>query len=163
MSLKSFNLYKGIIVAVVAALIIISWAAPTLAGWGKTRDQRGYGEKSTLQELLDNWEKYDIYYSGYAINNPSGIIFDLKNDNRILKPSDRWTKIEDKAAVAEVISWIRIQDYPGYYPGLYDVMGSGNELYGYLYSVYYHLFAKEIGGNTMFVYDLPEPPHYRGR
>ena len=133
------------------------------SGYGKVRYDRIDQESVVIDNLIENWNDYYIYYAGYAPDNPSGILFDPKNDGKNLKPSDRWMKIESRDTASEVMSWIRMQtDMPGWTPGLYQILGPDGAFYGYLYSVWTHLVAKVIDENTMYVLDLPPPPHYYG-
>jgi hypothetical protein len=48
-------------------------------------------------------------------------------------------------------------------PDLYGIYGPDDQLYGYLYSVWYtQTVMKIIDGKTLFINDLPESPHYYG-
>lgn len=129
------------------------------AGYGRLTN---VSKTVTVDALVDRAGEYHVYYSGYAPNNPSGILFDPRSDGRTLQPSNRWIEIEDKATMAEVVSWIKIQELPGYYPWLSQIFGPDGEPYGYLFSVWIHLVTKKIGEKTLFVYDLPDPPYYFG-
>jgi len=130
------------------------------SGYGKIRLQSLYGDDVTIEKLQENLPDYTVYYAGYAVNNPSGIIFDPKNDTKTLMPSERWTKLDDRESVIEVISWIKIQDSSNFYPRLYSILGPDDQFYGYLFSAWDHLLTKVVDGKTLWVYDLPEPPHY---
>jgi len=143
------------LMAVVSASIISG-----CSGYGKIRLQSRYGDDVTIEKLQENLPDYTVYYAGYAVNNPSGIMFDPKNDNKTLMPSDRWTRLDDKESVIEVISWIKIQDSSYYYPRLYRILGPDDQFYGYLFSAWDHLLTKVVDGKTLWVYDLPDPPHY---
>lgn len=148
--------YMRIALMAVVLMYIISGCS----GYGKLRLQSRYGDDVTIEKLQENLPDYTIYYAGYAVNNPSGIIFDPKNDNKTLMPSERWTKLDDKESVIEVISWIKIQDSSDFYPRLYRILGPGDQLYGYLFSAWDHLMTKVVDDKTLRVYDLPDPPHY---
>lgn len=153
------NVKRYILLAIIGlfAAILISGCS----GYGKLYPSR-YDEKVTIQDLIENYEDYDVYFSGYDTDNPSGIMFDPRNDNRTLKPSDRWMKIEDQETASEVVGWIQIQDLPSYYVGLRRILGPDDHLYGYLFSVWHHVYAKVVDERTLLVYDLPEPPYYYG-
>ena len=87
-------------------------------------------------------------------------MFDPKNNDKTLQPSDRWTKLDDKESVTEVISWIKIQDSSNFYPRLYRILGPDDQFYGYLFSAWNHLTTKVVDDRTLRVYDLPDPPYY---
>jgi hypothetical protein len=131
------------------------------SGYGKIRTQSGPGDDITIEKLIENWHDYTVYYAGYAINNPSGIMFDPKNDDKTLMPSDRWTKLDDKASVIDVISWIKAQAQgtPEHYPLVYSILGPNDQFYGYLFSGWDHLLTKVVDDHTLWVYDLPDPPY----
>lgn len=146
---------KNIYLALVAVVLVFIMSG--CLGYGKIRSQSGYGDDLTIEKLEENWRDYTVYYAGYAVNNPSGIMFDLKNDDKKLLPSDRWTKIEDQETVVEVISWIKIQNSYNFYPRLYRILGPDNQFYGYLFSAWDHLLTKVVDDKALWVYDLPEP------
>lgn len=153
MSIKKYIFLA--LLAIVSASIISG-----CSGYGKIRLQSRYGDDVTIEKLQENLPDYTIYYAGYAVNNPSGIMFDPKNNDKTLQPSGRWTKLDDKESVIEVISWIKIQDSSYYYPRLYRILGPDDQFYGYLYSAWNHLLTKVVDGKTLWVYDLPDPPYY---
>ncbi len=132
------------------------------AGYGGLEAVSRSDQEMTIENLVARQGEYDVYYSGYDLGNASGILFDPKNDFKRLAPSDRWHPVYGMSAVAELVSWIQIQDSPGYYPGLHRIRGPKGEFYGYLYSGWSELVTKVQDKSTLFVYDLPDPPHYRG-
>lgn len=140
--------------------VVLMYIIPGCSGYGKLGLQSRYGDDVTIEKLQEKLPDYTVYYAGYAVNNPSGIIFDPKNDTKTLMPSERWTKLNDKESAIEVISWIKIQDSSDFYPRLYRILGPDDQFYGYLYSAWNHLLTKVIDGKTLWVYDLPDPPHY---
>ena len=149
---------KGIwLVFITSVLMVIITGC---SGYGKLRLQSRFGDDVTIEKLKENFSDYTVYYAGYALDNPSGIMFDPKNDNRTLMPSERWTKLDDKESVIEVISWIKIQDSHYRYPRLYRILGPDDQFYGYLYSAWTHVVTKVMDDKTLWVYDLPDPPHY---
>ena len=152
------NMKKNIYLALVAVVPVFVMSG--CSGYGKLRSQSGYRDDTTIENLKENWQDYAVYYAGYAVNNPSGIMFDPKNDDKTLMPSERWTKLDDKESVIEVISWIRLQDSSDYYPRLYKILGPDDQFYGYLYSAWDHLLTKVADEKRLWVYDLPDPPHY---
>ena len=149
------NMKKNIYLALVAFVLMFIMSG--CLGYGKIRSQSGYGDDITIAKLKENWRDYTVYYAGYAVNNPSGIMFDPKNDDKKLLPSDRWTKIEDQETLAEVISWIKIQNSYNVYPRLYRILGPEDQLYGYLFSALSQLVTKVVDDKALWVYDLPEP------
>jgi hypothetical protein len=130
------------------------------AGYGGLEwEPRGEG-KMTIQSLVAGQKEYFVYYAGYAPDNPSGLLFDPRNDTRALQPSPRWTRIEGEGAIRNVVEWLDILNFPGGFPTLYRVRGPEGELYGFMYSGWRDLITKKIDEQNLYVYDLPDPPHY---
>ncbi len=140
--------------------VVLIYIISGCSGYGKLRLESRYGDDVTIEKLQENLPDYTVYYAGYAVNNPSGIMFDPKNNDRTLQPTDRWTKLDDKESAIEVISWIKIQDSSVFYPRLYRILGPDDQFYGYLFSAWNHLTTKVVDDKTLRVYDLPDPPHY---
>lgn len=149
------NIKKIIYRAFLTAVLVLIIAG--CQGYGKLKPQSRYGNDITIEKLKENWRDYTVYFAGYAVNNPSGIMFDPKNDNKKLLPSDRWTKIEDHETVAEVIGWIKIQNSYDFYPRLHRILGPDDQLYGYLFTALNQLITKVADDKALWVYDLPEP------
>ena len=145
-------------VSVFLLLVFISGCS----GYGSIRNESKFGDATTIEELVENWDDYHVYYSGYAVNTPSGIMFDPKKDDKTLTPSDRWVKVDSGHAASEIVSWIKIYDYPWYSPRLFRIIGPDGERYGYMYTGWDQITAKASDDRTLFVYDLPDPPQYYG-
>lgn len=89
-------------------------------------------------------------------------MFDPKKDSKMLTPSDRWTRVEGRESVTEVIRWLQVHNHPNYYLRLYKILGPDDQLYGYLFTGWHHVVFKVVDERTLFVYGLPDPPHYFG-
>ena len=69
--------------------LILYGCSISLKNYGKLKMlPKGPGEV-TIQDLIDKWEDYDIYYSGsfakyYGVRNPLGVMFDPKNNDTAL-------------------------------------------------------------------------------
>ena len=116
------------------------------------------GEKVTIQNLIDKWEDYDIYYcdkyDGYGVRTPLGIMFDPKNNDTTLV-GDRWKKVKNQKDLIELTKWI----YPTtqYEPYLTEILGPHGRFYGYLYYSYGIVVLKKIDNNKMYVFELERP------
>ena len=133
------------------------------SGYGRLSLVSGHGKDPIMVEkLVENSGDYVVHYSGYAVNNPSGIMFDPKTDDRTLVPSERWIKIKNSETVSEVVDWIKIHDYPWYDPKLYQIIGPNKDLYGYLFTGWQHVKLEAMENGKLFVYDLRSPPQYYG-
>ena len=129
------------------------------AGYGKLDLISNRGEALTIQELIDRWQEYEIYYSG-RVDDPSAVLFERRNQDRKLTVSDRWSKAEDKATVRGLVKDLQIQPPTGgYYPWLRVILGPDNYAYGYMFTAWDHAVMKMIDDKTMYVYDMPLSPY----
>jgi len=148
--------YKFLSVFLVA--IIISSCALWSKNYGKLRIVSKSQNEVTIQDLIDKWEDYNIYYSdkyeGYNVRRPLGIMFDPKNNDTTLV-GDRWKKVENQRDLIEMTEWI----YPNthYEPWLNEILGPDGRFYGYLYCSYVFVTLKVIDDKTMYVFNLEEP------
>ena len=119
----------------------------------------------TVDTLANNWEAYEIYYTGQHAGHPSAVLFERKDDERGFT-STRWVKVKDKELLDGLISNIRSQPPMGpHYPRLWRVVGADGHLYGYMFTAWNHAVLKPVDEKTLFVHDLPLPPylHFSGK
>lgn len=89
----------------------------------------------TIQQLKENWQKYNIFFTGVEPNVPSAIIFDRKDDDREII-GERWWDLKEYNTLSEAIVRIEAQVPLGpYYPRLRKMLGPDDHLYGYVYRV----------------------------
>jgi hypothetical protein len=132
----------------------VSWQQ----NYGTLRRLPSGQNEMTIQDLIDKWENYHIYYSdkydGFDARSPLGLMFDPKNNQTALV-GDRWKKVENQETLIEMTRWI----YPTtqYEPWLSEILGPDGRLYGYLYYSYGFATLKVLDDNTMYVFNLDEP------
>ena len=90
------DLKKSMVLFVVGIVLLhfISGCVPSRA---KIRRTKGI----TLQDVVNDWDKYDIYYAGSS-SQPIGILVDLKNDD-VKLVGDRWMKVEDEGTLPGLV------------------------------------------------------------
>jgi hypothetical protein len=81
-------------VVVIVLLHIISACVPSRAKIRRVKD-------ITLQDIVNDKDKYHIYYAGSS-SRPIAILVDLKNDD-VKLVGDRWTKTEDEGALTSLL------------------------------------------------------------
>ena len=112
----------------------------------------------TIQNLIDKWNDYNIYYSdiydGYHPRAALGIMFDPKNNETTLV-GDRWKKVKDQKDLIEMTKWIYSNTQ--YEPWLNEILGPDGKFYGYLYYSYGFVKLKVVDDKTMYVFNLEEP------
>jgi hypothetical protein len=139
--------------------LILYGCSISLKNYGKVKMlPKGPGEV-TIQDLIDKWEDYDIYYSGffspyYGVRNPLGVMFDPKNTDTTLV-GQLWEKVRDQKTLIEITQMI----YPNtqYEPWLSEILGPDGRFYGYLYYSYGMVVLKLTNDGKMNIYDLEEP------
>jgi len=122
--------------------------------YGKIRVLSRHEEKVSLQELEKNYQDYTIYYAGLSVDTAAAIMFDPKNDGKTLI-GNKWTQIEDKETLLELIGWI--QTYIKFDPRLWKIVGPDEQFYGYLFCACNHVVIKSVDDTTMYVYNLESP------
>jgi len=138
--------------------LIIFGCASWQQNYGTLRRLPTGPNEVTIQDLIDKWENYDIYYSdkydGFNTRSPLGLMFDPKNNSTKLV-GDRWKKVENQETLIEMTRWI----YPTtqYEPRLSEILGPDGRLYGYLYYSYEFATLKVVDDHTMYVFNLDEP------
>lgn len=151
--MKKINLLIG-------AFVLVAFLASGCAGtqYGKLR----LPEKTdavTIQGLQKNWQDYEVYYAGVHAAHPSAVMFDRRDDDRVIM-TERWFKMKDKELLDDVIDSIQRQlSFAGYYPRLWKIIGPEGHLYGYMFTSWDHATMKAADEKSLFVNDLPMPPY----
>jgi hypothetical protein len=139
------------------ALIIFSCAS-LQKNYGKLRIIHKSQNEVTIQNLIDKWNDYNIYYSdiyeGYNPRAALGIMFDPKNNDTTLA-GDGWKKVGDQKTLIEMTKWIYLNTQ--YEPWLNEILGPNGRFYGYLYYSYGPVVLKVVDDKTMYVFNLEEP------
>lgn len=111
---------------------------------------------TTIQELTDNWEEYDISYAGLSYENPSAVMFgSKKGGKRII--GDKWTPVTDREVLKNIIEWLNANvNFP---PTLWEILGPKGRFFGYIYtSAREEVVIKAVDDNTLLVENIPLPP-----
>ena len=108
-----------------------------------------------IQELVDNWQKYNIAYAGLSVKSPSAILFDTKIDGRSIT-YDKWVLVTDRSTVEEIVKWL--DSYVNFPPTLYKIT-LNDQLFGYIYtSPTEQAVFKKVDDKTLYAEDIPLPP-----
>jgi hypothetical protein len=111
---------------------------------------------NTIQNLIDNWQEYHIYYAGLSYKSPSAIMFNPKQgDKRVV--SQKWMPVTDQSVAITIVKWL--DAYVNFPPTLWKILGPNGDFFGYVYtSAEEQVVVREIEPNTLFVEDIPLPP-----
>jgi len=149
--------------SVLLITLMISGCVSWQKNYGKLKIISKNSNEITIQNLIDKWDDYNIYYSdqydGFSVRSALGIMFDPKNNDTTLV-GDRWKKVNDQNILAEMTQWIVLNTQ--YEPWLNEILGPDGRLYGYLYYSYGVVTLKMVGDNKMYIFNLEEPPDQEG-
>ena len=111
---------------------------------------------TTMQNLIENWQEYHIYYAGLSYKSPSAILFNPKKGNKRVV-SEKWVPVTDQSVAITIVKWL--DSYVNYPPYLYKILGPKGHFFGYVYtSAMEQVVVREIEPNTLFVENIPLPP-----
>jgi hypothetical protein len=136
-------------------VLIISGCVQLQENYGRIKMIPRTEGKVTIQNLIDKWENYNIYYAGYDVRLPLGIIFEPKDNDTSLF-GELWKPVRDKKTLIELTQWI--YSTTQYEPYLNEILGPDNRFYGFLYYSYGPVVLKKIDKNKMYILDLERPP-----
>jgi hypothetical protein len=147
------NLILGLVVTLTLLAFLLGCAS-----YGKLRLPRGV-DKMTVEQLVQDWQSYNVLFAGVHRKLPSAVLFDRLDDN-ITVTGDRWHPVEDKDTLKDLVGWIQNQQPIGpYYPRLWEMQGPDGALYGYMFTSWTSAVMKVVDENTVEVQDLPVPPY----
>lgn len=145
-------------IAFLTLILLLSGCA--LSGvYGTLRQEYASRGGMDVKGLQAHWKDYHILYAGGSTDNPVGILFDPKKDDRVLK-GDKWTRVEDEETMNRVIGWLDFKTAE-YRPHLYSILGPDNHLFGYIYTFHTHVVTKAVDDRTLYVMDLHVPTNIR--
>jgi hypothetical protein len=126
-----------------------------LEKYGSIRSASGQYTNS-IQNLIENWQEYHIYYAGLSYKSPSAILFNPKEGNKRVV-SKKWVPVTDQSVAITIVKWL--DSYVNFPPYLSIVLGPNGDFFGYVYtSAVEQVVVREIEPNTLFVEDIPLPP-----
>ncbi|MGB2927719.1 MAG: hypothetical protein WBB70_02280 [Desulfobacterales bacterium] len=144
--------------SIILIALFISGFTPMVKKYGKLKIVPKGQSQLILQDLIDKWDDYNIYYSdkysGYSARSPLGIMFDPKNNDTMLV-GDRWKKVKDQKDLIEMTQWICPTTL--HEPFLNKIFGPDSQFYGYLYYSCGCVNCKMVGDKKMYVYNLEAP------
>ena len=137
---------------VIAVFLGLMAGCAMLKDYGTLKPAMG---KMTIDDLVENWQNYSVYYAGLAVDNPSAVMFDTKIDGRRIT-SDKWVPVTEKSVVASLVKWLNANiNYPS---DLWKILGPKGKFFGYMYTYWDSVEIKGIDDKTIWMGDLPLPP-----
>ena len=153
---SSMKKYFALPLAALLAGLLASGCAITQYGKLRMPEKK---DPVTIRTLQENWEDYEIYYTGLHAGHPSAVLFDRKDDERGFV-TERWLRVKSKETLDALVRSIAGQSPMAvYYPRLWRVIGPDGHIYGYMFTSWDHAVMKAVDEKTLFVHDLPLPPY----
>lgn len=104
-------------------------------------------QKGRLDNLMRNWQDYDVYSDG-PVEKTAGVIFDPKDDERNLV-GFQWVKVQSKRNVESAVNWIT--SFVAYNPKLYKVFDEQGKFYGYVFVADYRPIPTRLDERTLMI------------
>ena len=87
------------------------------------------GSEMNIDQLVMHWEEYDVYWAGVG-SQSAAVLFGLKGNDKVITLHGYWATVKHKSELSEVIGLLQ---RAGGSAALYKLMGSGNQVFGYIY------------------------------
>lgn len=139
-------------------VLFLPTACAGLQSHGKLRLQPQGKDRVTIEQLVEEWQGYDIHYAGINVNKPSAVLFDPKGDDRSLQVHPWWIKVNRKETLVEIIRWLEFDKH--FEPLVWRVLGPDDRFFGYMFTAWTHALIRVVDENTLWVNDLSMPPDY---
>jgi hypothetical protein len=150
------NLKKCLYLGLITALLIgLTSGCSTTQQYGKLGFAQTAEPKMTLDQLIENWKDYRIYYSGVWEGHVYGVMFDPRDDDRELVGHEWWAPVETQEDLSQMIRLINV--YP-LEPQLWKILSPDDQLHGFIYTLKHPVIVKVIDDQTLWVDDLTFPP-----
>jgi hypothetical protein len=141
----------GVFILLLAALM------QGCSGSGKLVSPNACGMNVTLDELVTDCGKYNIFYSGDE-KRPDAVLFDPKQDSKSIKTDYAWKPVDGAESLNQKIDSMRGDaEKPA---ELKAVQGSGNAVYGFVYTFGQNT-VKQVKGNQDAVEVYPTIPEMK--
>jgi len=112
------------------------------------------GSDMTIDQLLKNWQDYNVSWTGVSEMNVNAILFDPKNDDGGFSLQHSWVRINDEANLSELMRWINVFRVEP--PSLYRIVGPGDKTFGYLYMLSSSPVIKVVDDKTLYLGNLSQ-------
>ena len=81
--------------AVISVVLLIIIPACVGLQYGKIRLRPGGPERVTIEKLQEKWQDYTVYYTGLSLEKPSALLFDPKDDDKLLTTHKYWDEVKE--------------------------------------------------------------------
>lgn len=121
------------IVAGIGLVFFIAGCVSEGRSRGRIVAQAPIGDQVTIEKLTEDFEKYDVYYSGTKPSEAVSVLFCPKDGDTRITPDRWWRIVKDQADLKNIVSWMNIGIYHVSWPSVLYVLGPNSRLFGYVY------------------------------
>ena len=137
--------------------IVVTFFIAGCAGEGIKRGrivaQSPWGEKVTIEKLIEDFTKYDVYYSGVKPTVAEAVLFCPKEGNTKITPDKWWIKVKDPGELKNIVKWMNmITYYHKTLPAVQLVLGPNSSLFGYAYTYNIPIETRVVSETDLMVY-----------
>lgn len=140
------------IVTGMVLVILIAGCMSEVRNRGNVVAQPLRGEHVTVERLIEDFAKYDVYYSGTKPSKAVSILFCPKDGDTMITPDRWWEKVKDQAALKNIVSWMNTETYHLPWPSVLFVVGPDSRLFGYIYSFNFQIRTRVASETNLIVY-----------
>ncbi len=145
--------YKIVLVTGMALIFFIAGCASEREGRGRIIGQSFRGEKVTIEQLTEDFAKYDVYYSGVKPTVAESVLFCPKKGDTKITPDKWWIKVKDQDELKNIVKWMNtITYYHKTLPNVLLVLGPKSILFGYVYSYNIPIETRVASETDLIVY-----------
>ena len=140
-------------ILIVTGVFLTFFVAGCAADRGRVVGQSLWGERVTIEKLMDDYPKYDVYYSGVKPTVAATVLFCPKEGDTKITPDKWWIKVKDQAELKTIVRWMNtITYYHKTLPTVQLVLGPNSKLFGYVYSYNFPIETRVVSEKDLMVY-----------
>ncbi|MCF8061840.1 MAG: hypothetical protein K9M82_04925 [Deltaproteobacteria bacterium] len=134
-------------------LFCLCFIVPGCSGYGKITTQRGEAARVTIEQLITEIERYDVYFMEADRRCSSSLIFDPREDDRVLR-SSQWREIGPEESLSDFL--YRVERL--WNAEVYLLLGPDGRHFGFLYAAGRNrIYSKAIDSRTLELYMKATP------
>ena len=146
------HLKRLIVISIVLAFFLTGCMG--MQGRGRLDQATAGGDGVTIQGLTNDWQDYDVYFSGNYAESATSVVFDPKSDAKGIRLTGRnWTKIGDNSTLNTAVRGIMVST--DFSPHVWNVLGPDNASHGYIYTGWRLVSVHAIDENNVSIEGLP--------
>lgn len=149
--MKGTKKHIGMVVAGMVLIFLIVGCVSEGGNRGRIVAQSPKGERVTIQQLTDDFAKYNVYYAGTKPADAVTVLFCPKDKDKTITPDRWWNKVGDQASLSNSVSWMQTRNAASR-PSVQLVMGPNSQVFGYVYSFSFQIRTQVVSDKEMIVY-----------